>query len=458
MCTLPAQYPDASMGSTRSVSHADLLEDVQAAIGDRSLVWFGIRAADARSLLEVGQFRFCFGITAPMNATRFSEALTLEELTGSRVDLDAYDIDFDDRQEVTELRRSLLHRMSEPCVVATYRPSHFLTSLQFPTAETSRCVGLFKDQQTAFEHKPWVETELRRKGIPCVPWRYVAEEHRSSVLSDLERGPIVLRASRTSGGVGIELASTASDLREHWPTQREHFVGVAPFLAEAIPLNVGGVVWSSGAVTLHPGSLQLIGVSQLTNRRFGYCGNDFAAFAGLGAGIIREVDTVVRAVGQWLAHRSYIGAFGVDLLVDDGRVMFSEVNARLQGSSALSSELAGSAGRSGVVLEHLAAVLGCEPTASYSLAQWARDIPPASQLIRHHLGGDPIMRTTLSDPLVRSQLGTSRPVTFEVGSALERIVADFSVTHNGFTLTARASAVLAEFSAHNAQQAVGRQA
>ena len=82
---------------------------------------------------------------------------TLESLTEIRVDLDTYDIDVDPSPELTVLRRDLLATLSEPSIVVAYRPSRFLSSIQFARLATVLPAFLFQEQQAAFEHKPWVE-------------------------------------------------------------------------------------------------------------------------------------------------------------------------------------------------------------------------------------------------------------------------------------------------------------
>ena len=52
-------------------------------------------------------------------------------------------------------------------------------------------------------------------------------------------------------------------------------MSVTAFLADAVSVNVGAVVFPGGTVAVHPASIQLIGIEPCTSRRFGYCGNDF---------------------------------------------------------------------------------------------------------------------------------------------------------------------------------------
>ena len=199
-------------------SREDQLRAISAALGDRELIWFGIRGTDAAGLLALPQFTSSFSITAPLRAAKLAVSDSLEETTAVRVDLDSYDIDLDPSPSVMVLRRRLLARATRRSAISTYRPSHFLSAVHFASFDTTTYLGLFKDRQTAFEHKPWVETELRRAGIRTLPWRYFADESRDQVKQAVAKGPQVLRASRSSGGEGIELVDSPSSVDDCGPS------------------------------------------------------------------------------------------------------------------------------------------------------------------------------------------------------------------------------------------------
>lgn len=431
------------------------IRELDDALDSRVLTWFGIRAEDAESLMLLKQFSHSFGVTAPMRSTRLRSTTTLEDLTGSRDDLDTYDIDEDDRPEVMALRREIMRRLAGPSAVLTYRPSHFLSDILF-ASDRALGLGMFKERQLAYEHKPWVETELGRCGVRTVPWRYIAEEHRARLVDVLAEGPLVLRPSRSSGGVGMTLVRDAHELEEFWPGRSDHFVGVSPYFSSAIPLNIGACVFIDGSVSVHPGSLQLIGIDGCTDRKFGYCGNDFAAFSTLSGETHAEIDAVTRRVGGWLAKDGYRGAFGVDFLLVDGLLYFGEINARLQGSTALSCTLARRYGHSDIVLDHLAASLGLGPVEDLTVADWAREMPPTSQVVVHNTTGGRL-RLQNSGSLLVPELADvdlqllPRPETLmEPGAVLARLVSARSVTSTGLTVDsstdAELRAVLAAFS------------
>lgn len=410
-------------------------------IGNRKLVWFGIRGQDAASLLAFEQFQDSYAMTAPIGAASLDSDITLEQLTGARVDLDRHDVDLDTRPVIGQLRHMLMASLNTESVLCTYRAYYFVSNVHFACSETATLLGMFKERQMPFEHKPWVETSLRKEGVRTIPWRYFAEERRHDLAAQLSRGPIVLRSSRSSGGTGVALARTPDQIDTRWEPSPDALIAVAPFLDDAAPLNVGACVFEDGTVTVHPASYQLIGVPQCTTRDFGYCGNDLALFKMLDDRIVGDVDEMTRAVGRWLGRMGYIGAFGIDFLVYRGEVYFSEVNPRFQGSTALTTAACAEAGLPDLLLDHMAAYLGEEPdpsTSRLTLHDWNRIMPDRAQVILHNLGEEPV---TLDNPMALIPPRGSRVTTqlvpldgsrVEPGAILCRMVVDSQASETGY--------------------------
>ncbi len=426
---------------------------VERAIGDRSLVWFGVRGDDAATLLPLPQFESSFAITAPLGAAKLADDETLESLTCSRVDLDTYDIDLDTRPVVGELRRTMLAALNSQSVLVAYRPSRFLSAIHFASLETAEYLGQFRDRQAGFEHKPWVETQLRKVGVRTLPWTYVAEEHRQILNSYLENGASVLRASQTSGGVGFLLVERPDEFDGGWLAQPDAIISVAPFFDRATPLNVTGCIFPDGTVTLQPGSVQLIGIPMCTKRRFGYCGNDFARFGELPRPVIDNVDAVARTVGRWLAEQNYIGAFGVDFLLDGKTLYFTALNPRLPGSVAFLAMLCADAGYIDILLDHISAFLGLsvghEPQARMSLHDWRSELPAAAQVIVYNASStavrlaSPALLVPAGDTAARVELAPEPDVQVESNAAMFRVVFPESVTETGFELRRGQESVVA---------------
>ncbi|MEA2326955.1 MAG: hypothetical protein QOE68_1914 [Thermoanaerobaculia bacterium] len=338
-----------------------VIDRIEDAIGHRRLVWFGTRGTDAQPLLQIRQFDGVFGLIAPLGVPSWSEdrEAYLELLSGTRVDLNAYSIDADTSTHVRELHRRLRKTFAPGTLVIAYRPTAFLASAYYPRVEYTTYLGSFHGAQAAYEHKPWVETELSARGIATIPWKYFSEDDRTVMLEWMGGRACVLRANYSDGGVGLTLVGAGEELPATIPHYGGGFLAVAPLLDPNIPLNVSACVFRSGEVTVRHPSVQLIGISACTNRRFGYCGNDFGIAADvLGESGASELETLVRHSGKWLREQGYVGAFGVDALLYGGRICLTEINPRFQGSSSAAASVAARIGLSDIYLDHLCAVLG----------------------------------------------------------------------------------------------------
>ncbi|MGB7982984.1 MAG: ATP-grasp domain-containing protein [Candidatus Nanopelagicales bacterium] len=394
-------------------------------------------------------FRDSFAVAAPLGASRLASDITLEEMTGVRLDLDSHDIDDDTSEAAAELRRLVMSRLNRSSALLNYRPYHFTSNIGFALRDRTRALGMFKDRQLAFEYKPWVETELEKEGICTIPWVYVADEFRSDAFRYLDDGPVVLRVSRSSGGAGVYLVRDADELERTWPAGNDHLVAVGPYIADATPLNIGAVVFGPGLVTVHPGSVQLIGLPDCTNRAFGYCGNDFGAFANLDQAIISAVETATLTVGKWLGEQGYRGAFGVDFLLKDGELHFAEVNARLQGSTAVAAGMAARVGEPDLVLDHLSALLGVPPSRTTSLRDWTTSTDPVAQVVVHNNLDARVARRGSSMLLSADlagfdiQLLASERIAIDPGAIVARLVTRDLVTLTGFESTPEAKAAVA---------------
>lgn len=419
-----------------------LSEQVSRVLGNRQLVWVGTRGVDIESISDLPQLTSVVSVIGRYrNRSRFN-ALSLEELSGSRVDLDTFDIDDEPREtHRVEFRRALLRLLSQPSAVITYRPSIMVSGVCFARQERCEYLGLFSGHQAAFEHKPWVETSLAAEGIPTLEWIYVADDDQMDVRQLLDKGPVVLRRSRTTGGVGLTQLSDSRQLGEVWPWQDEAYVSVAPYMVDGIPVNVGAVVWNDG-VTLHPASVQLIGVPCLTDRPFGYCGNDFGLASELGGKVLDRLDDYTRRIGSWLHRYGYRGAYGVDFLVSHDDVYFTEINPRLQGSTHLSSEVMTELDESGIVLEHLAALAGVGMPIGRGLRELADMVPKWAHFVVH-APRDGInsseVRTLLTEVtrlpgFLHVDTALEEPIVAERGAAVARITVTSGITDTGFSL------------------------
>ena len=418
-----------------------IIEFISRKLGRRDLIWGGLRADDIEAISDLEQVAGSFSIVGGHDRGGAVPSLDFEDLSGVRVDLDSWDIeDHLDTPPAHEFREAILTRLGRPTALLPYRPSRFLSSILFARKDRCLDLGLFASHQALFEDKPWVETEVAALGLPHVPWVYVADEEQSRARRMLAKGPIMLRVSRSSGGAGLVRVDDPDSLARLWPHRPEAFVSAAPFLKDAIPINIGATVWHDGVTMRHP-SVQLIGIPGCTTRPFGYCGNDFGLAADLGASTLETIEANVIALGRWLRRYAYLGTFGVDFLVHRGQPLFTEINARFQGSTHASSQLSGEADESCVMLDHLAAMLGHDAPPSRPLHEVALEIPPLAHLVIHWTGkraaidSAPLLASLGVQPTrCRIDVATKPAVVTETGGVVARVTARDRMTTTGFDL------------------------
>lgn len=413
-------------------------------LGHRRLVFSGLRGEDIEPLADLPQLHSSFSIIARYQRRDTIESLAHEDLTGVRADLETYDIDDHlAEDEAAAFRRAHLRSLTEDSALLPYRSSQFLSSIWFARRERCLHLGLFGGHESAFEHKPWVEWSLQEIGIPTVPWTYVADEDRVHASRLLADGPVVLRRSRTSGGEGFTIVNDPADLDNAWPDVPEAFVSVAPYLSETLPINVGATVWRDG-VTVHRPSVQLVGIPSCVTRPFGYCGNDFALASEFDDTMIDRIEATTVAIGRWMRDKGYLGTFGVDFLLHQGNLLFTEINPRFQGSTQASCRLSIEADEGCLMLEHLAAFLGVEIPRLRPLRERVRDNARLAQFVVHSTAAtarsfDP-SRLALglageSDG-VATELRTRPELVTEPGAVVARLVTRSTITTTGYDLAA----------------------
>lgn len=432
-----------------------LLRAVSKRLGTRSLVWAGIRGDDVEPITDLPNLTASYSIIGAYLRRTSVESLAYEDLTGARVDLELWDIDDHlDADATATFRRALLHSLAQPSALLTYRPSRFLSAIGFARRDRCLNIGLFGSHQAAFEHKPWVESAVAELGLPHIPWTYVADEEQLRTRDLLEVGPLVLRRSRTSGGEGFVRVDDPSQLVDQWPRAEESFVSVAPFIEGATPVNVGAVVWNDG-VTIHYPSVQLIGIASCVTRPFGYCGNDFGLMREFDPVLVDQIEHAVQEIGKWLHGYGYRGTFGVDFLIDQGVVLFTEVNPRFQGSTHASARLSIEADESCLFLEHIAAMLGLPAPTARPLREQVQEVAPLAHLVVHwtgedsaHLDPNSLIHAALRqadecrvDVLTRGDLVTER------GGVVGRLTVRGQLTTDGFALVPSWAAVVDDWRA-----------
>lgn len=420
---------------------ADLVAAIRQRLMGRRVVWAGLRGDDVEPLADLPELSGAFSIYSEYRRRKAVDGLAYESISGVRVDPETWDIDDHlDARATRDFRSGLLRALARKSVLVPYRPSQFLSSILFARADLCEPLGIAGVLQSAFEHKPWVETSL--KDVPRIPWKYIADEEQLTATTLFDGKPVVLRRSRTSGGEGLVKVGGADELATNWSHVDESFLAVAPHL-DGIPVNIGAVVWRDG-ITLHHASVQLIGIDGLVAREFGYCGNDFGAARELDPAVVDQIESTTLVIGAWLREHGFLGGFGVDFLVHEGQALFTEVNPRFQGSTHASAQLDIEAGQSCLLLEHVAAWLGVPapgPQERGALKDIVEATPDFAHFVAHwngpaaHLDVSRLADRARALPgTVRVELLPGSEIICEPGAAIMRWTGRRRVTRDGYAL------------------------
>ena len=438
---------------------ATMRAEVERRLGRRQLVWAGIRGSDIEPLRDVAALSASFTIVDAYTGRPDVMGVGYERLTGVRVDPEVWDIDDHHADPATaEFRRGLLRALAAESALLPYRPSSFLSAIHFARRDRCLNLGLFGAHQSAFEHKPFVESAVAELGLPQIPWIYIADEEQLDVLELAEHGPLILRRSRTSGGEGFTHVDGIDDVISHWPKLDEAFVSVATFIEGGTPVNVGATVWPNApredCVTVHHPSVQLIGIPSCVTREFGYSGNDFGLVRDMERSTVNQIEESAKRIGSWLRGNGYIGTFGVDFLVKDGVPLFTEINPRFQGSTAASCRLSIEANEACLMLEHMAAWLGVAMPASPPLWDRVQETRDLANVVVHWTGTEPRL---VDAPGLARRLRAAEPSTLDAevlvprgvisnpGSLVGRFTIGRRVTKTGYDLTGDLDQVVSEW-------------
>lgn len=414
----------------------EYLSRIEKEIGKRNLIWFGVRGDDASPLLALPQFNTCYSFIAPIPNDQLEHQICLESLTKHRVDLNMYDAGDDKSNEFDFLYREFLNSCDKPSVLASYSSWPIITAARFTRAEKVQFLGMLHDQRNRFENRAWVETELRKGDIPVVPWIYISNYDDLLLRKALKTGQQILRSNRSSGGTGFVLIAEEGDIPD-LATSDNRLFAFAPYLFPNIPLNINGCVFPSGDITLHAPSLQLVGINSCTHKPFGYCGNDFARIKELEQGVLTEMERISFRTAQWLHRKGYIGAFGLDLILYDGKLLVSEINPRFQGSSKLAGVLDLEMGLVDMFMAHLAAFLGLDAPDFTHIVDLVNNQREISQIYCSNEFGGMVQRNENTPAFPENiwlQTMPSRDIIVEKGATLFKLTTFSSVSKDGLSL------------------------
>jgi hypothetical protein len=277
----------------------EALERISEKTGTRKLVWFGDIGEDSRGLLDLPQYSHCYcGVAAP-ESDRL-QVLSLENLLGKRpVDGEMPPLMGPLGKQVFAWLKSAV---SEPCLVMSRTPISIMPMIQAMSPQIEY-IGNSYEMYRALSDKVAVEAALSDvPGLKMIPYEQVANDaSRPRVLRRrLADGPIVLRRSGLSAGIGHELIRDEQALSTSVFAGIEETVSVGPYLQDFYTVGVGACVFPDGGITQHSPLTVLAGHPLFGPHDFSWGGNDFGIAAKLSTDALETVEAAVHSVGTWL--------------------------------------------------------------------------------------------------------------------------------------------------------------
>ena len=350
-------------GAGQDGSRGALMAEVTRLLGNRRLVWAGIRSDDIEPLADLPQLTAAFGFAGSYDRRAAVTSLAYEQLTGVRVDPEIWDIDdhLRDDAATVEFRHGLLARLA-----ARQRPAA-LPPVALPLRRPLRAPGPVPEPRPV--RRPSVRLRAQavgrdrcRASSACRASRGPTSPTRSSCEArELGRhGPLVLRRSRTSGGEGFvrverpERAGRALAPRRRGVRQRRAVPRRRP-AGQRRRHGLARTATRHGAPPVGAADRHRVAASP---GEFGYCGNDF--------GLARDSTTDHRPDRDVDRRRSAAGCAATDTSAPSASTsssrtelpLFTEINPRFQGSTRASCRLSIEPDEACLMLEHLAAWLG----------------------------------------------------------------------------------------------------
>lgn len=151
---------------------------------------------------------------------------------------------------------------------------------------------------------------------------------------------IVIQLDRAHTGLGTFFAKNELEFNNLIERFKGNDVRVSSYInGESYTIN--SIVKKDGTVIYGPLQYQITGVKELTDNLGSTCGNDWSFGKELDSNTKLRIYSELNKIGAMLHSLTFIGHFGIDLLIDkDHNIYVIEVNARQTANSSLETKLA----------------------------------------------------------------------------------------------------------------------
>ena len=145
------------------------------------------------------------------------------------------------------------------------------------------------------------------------------------------KNEFIIQSSLSSGGYGTYILNSKTVDYINMQVDKLQIYSVTPFFRNAIPINIHCVIYEE-EIQLYPMSLQII---KEQNNNLIYRGCDFIVVTSFSQEIYETIKLYSNKICQKMQSCGYLGVCGIDFMIINNEVYFSEVNARFQYSTSI---------------------------------------------------------------------------------------------------------------------------
>lgn len=141
----------------------------------------------------------------------------------------------------------------------------------------------------------------------------------------------VIQENISSGGKGTFLLTPYNEAAVSKCLDKHKCYKISPYYEHSFSLNIHMLITNDHISLLQP-SIQII---ENVNNNLLYKGADFISYNSISADIKNKITASAKKIGESLRSIGYVGICGIDMLVQEEKVFFLEINPRFQASTIL---------------------------------------------------------------------------------------------------------------------------
>lgn len=240
----------------------------------------------------------------------------------------------------------------------------------------------------------------------------------------------VIQEPVSSGGQGTFLMNESESHEVFETLQKDASYIVTGYLNKNIPVNLHAIIYDSDIV-LFPGSVQII---QHGNHRLLYRGADYKTFLNISSRIRDNLYNSSLLLLQRIQKMGYRGIVGIDAIISEEGVFFSEINNRFQGSSILLAKALNENGLKSLAQMNLSAFSGQKEDADL-LSKVKDIIVPYSMFNYVYESGDVHSRYIFEKAKNEKRVAEVLGEGYIPGQNIEPYASEFSLLFDGNILS-----------------------